>query len=235
MPEFTGAAIDDNNPHVLVEFERYFIDSSRIPGITEYRNILNKCKSFWDRSQSEKAKEFLKNAIKETEKEKSFLLRIRDYNTTGLSDPYAQSDDPFDFSFDGWNALIKIDGGANKGDDKAGAFGIGKSASFSNSRYRLVFYRTYNQAHECAAQGISRLMSYKDGALITSGVGYYGDPEKNNPVEIIPELDAINKRTEIGTDAFVYGFKADSDWKSEIMVSCLQPLKYSRVIKLGIM
>lgn len=216
------AAIDDNNPHVLVEFERYFIDSSRIPGIAEYRNILNKCKSFWDRSQSEKAKEFLKNAIKEAEKEKSFLLRISDYNTTGLSDPYAQSDDPFDFSFDGWNALIKIDGGANKGDDKAGAFGIGKSAPFSNSRYRLVFYRTYNQAHECAAQGISRLMSYKDGALITSGVGYYGDPEKNNPVEIIPELDAINKRTEIGTDVFVYGFKADSDWESEITIALLE-------------
>ena len=216
------AAIDDNNPHVLVEFERYFIDSSRIPGIAEYRNILNKCKSFWDRSQSEKAKEFLKNAIKEAEKEKSFLLRISDYNTTGLSDPYGQSDDPFDFSFDGWNALIKIDGGANKGDDKAGAFGIGKSAPFSNSRYRLVFYRTYNQAQECAAQGISRLMSYKDGALITSGVGYYGDPERNNPVEIIPELDAINKRTEIGTDVFVYGFKADSDWESEITIALLE-------------
>lgn len=30
-----------------------------------------------------------------------------------------KADDLFDFSFDGWNALIKTDGGANKGDDKA--------------------------------------------------------------------------------------------------------------------
>ena len=216
------AAMDDDNPDVMVEFERYFIDTNKIPGITEYRNILSKCKSFWDRSKSEKAKEFLKSAVKEAEKEKSFLLRISDYNTTGLSDPYTQSDDPFDFSFDGWNALIKIDGGANKGDDKAGAFGIGKSAPFSNSRYRLVFYRTYNQAHEYAAQGISRLMSYQEGALITSGVGYYGDPEKNNPVKTIPELDDINKRTEIGTDVFVYGFKADSDWENEITMALLE-------------
>lgn len=101
------------------------------------------------------------------------MLRISDYNTTGLSDPYTKIDDPFDFSFDGWNALIKIDGGANKGDDKAGAFGIGKSAPFSNSYYRLVFYRTFNQKHERAAQGISRLMSYREGTSMTSGVGKF--------------------------------------------------------------
>ena len=165
------AALDDDNLDVVVEFERYFIPTNQIPGIVEYRNILKKCKMFWDRSGSEKAKLFLKDAIKELEKENTFVLRISDYNTSGLSDPYTQSNDPFNFSFDGWNALIKIDGGANKGDDKAGAFGIGKSAPFSNSYYRLIFYRTYNQKYERAAQGISRLMSYQKGALMTSRIG----------------------------------------------------------------
>lgn len=216
------AALNDSNPDVLVEFERYFVPSKQIPGIMEYRNILKKCKDFWDRSKSEKAKLFLKDAIKEAEKENTFLLRISDYNTTGLSDPYTQSDDPFDFSFDGWNALIKIDGGANKGDDKAGAFGIGKSAPFSNSHYRLVFYRTYNQKYERAAQGISRLMSYQDGALMTSGIGYYGETKGNNPVEVIPKLDSINRRSEIGTDVFIYGFKSASDWETEITVALLE-------------
>lgn len=216
------AALNDSNPDVLVEFERYFVPKKQIPGIMEYRNILKKCKAFWDRSKSEKAKLFLKDAIKEAEKENTFLLRISDYNTTGLSDPYTQSDDPFNFSFDGWNALIKIDGGANKGDDKAGAFGIGKSAPFSNSHYRLVFYRTYNQKYERAAQGISRLMSYQDGALMTSGIGYYGETKGNNPVEVIPELDSINRRSEIGTDVFIYGFKSASDWETEITVALLE-------------
>lgn len=194
------AALNDSNPDVLVEFERYFVPKKQIPGIMEYRNILKKCKAFWDRSKSEKAKLFLKDAIKEAEKENTFLLRISDYNTTGLSDPYTQSDDPFNFSFDGWNALIKIDGGANKGDDKAGAFGIGKSAPFSNSHYRLVFYRTYNQKYERAAQGISRLMSYQDGALMTSGIEGnisaeeedidYSDDENTDAVDIsdVPEV-----------------------------------------------
>lgn len=216
------AAIDDDNPNVLVEFERYFVHDNQIPGIEEYRKILKKCKTFWDASKSEKAKTFLKNAVMQANQESGFMLRISDYNTTGLSDPYVEPGDPFNFSFDGWNALIKIDGGANKGDDKAGAFGIGKSAPFSNSYYRLVFYRTFNQEYERAAQGISRLMSYPEGTTITSGVGYYGNPRGNNPVESIKELDLLNERTEIGTDVFIYGFRGSSDWDVEITVALLE-------------
>jgi len=216
------AALDGNNPNVLVEFERYFVHDNQIPGIEEYRKILRRCKTFWDASKSEKAKTFLKNAVTQADHESGFMLRISDYNTTGLSDPYIEPGDLFNFSFDGWNALIKIDGGANKGDDKAGAFGIGKSAPFSNSYYRLVFYRTFNQKHERAAQGISRLMSYREGTSMTSGVGYYGNPRGNNPVEAIKELDALNKRTEIGTDVFIYGFKASSDWDVEITAALLE-------------
>lgn len=40
------AALNDNNPDVLVEFERYFVPTNQIPGIVDYRNILNKCKTF---------------------------------------------------------------------------------------------------------------------------------------------------------------------------------------------
>ena len=71
------AALNDSNPDVLVEFERYFVPKKQIPGIMEYRNILKKCKAFWDRSKSEKAKLFLKDAIKEAEKENTFFIQIR--------------------------------------------------------------------------------------------------------------------------------------------------------------
>lgn len=36
------AALDDNNPKVLVEFERYFVHDNQIPGIEEYRKIFSK-------------------------------------------------------------------------------------------------------------------------------------------------------------------------------------------------
>lgn len=216
------AAADENNPQVLVEFERYFVHENQIPGITEYRQILKRCKDFWDKSKSEKAKTFLADAVRNASATSGFMLRISDYGTTGLADPYGTSNDPFNFNFDGWNALIKIDGGANKGDDKAGAFGIGKSAPFSNSYYRLVFYRTYNQVLERATQGISRLMSYpKTFGGYTSGVGYYGNPVGNNPVECIPEIEALNTRNEVGTDVFIYGFKSTSNWESDITVALL--------------
>ena len=110
------AAADDDNPKVVVEFERYFVDESNVPGLSEYRNILHSCKSFWDKSNSEKAKTFLDRAYKESKKSKIFVLRISDYNTTGLDDPYGKKD-PFGIYFDGWYSLLKIDGGANKGED----------------------------------------------------------------------------------------------------------------------
>lgn len=213
------AANDESNPNVIVEFERYFITENQIPGIDEYRGILNKCKDFWSSSESEKTLVFTENAVVQAKKQKSFVLRISDYNTTGLADPYSDTED---FCFDGWNALTKIDGGANKGDDKAGAFGIGKCAPFSNSYYRLVFYRTLNQKNEKAAQGISRLMSYRDETgIMTNGIGYYGDSNGNKPVNSISELDELNKRESVGTDVFIYGFNGGDDWESEIKVAVL--------------
>ena len=216
------AALNEENPMVCVEFERYFVNENEIPGIYEYRKILNQCSKFWDQSKSEKAKQFLKDALQHAESQKGFVLRISDYNTTGLADPYIEFGDSLKFSFDGWNALVKIDGGANKCGDKAGAYGIGKNAPFSNSYYRLVFYRTLNQKNEKAAQGISRLMSFPQGDDIASGVGYYGNPIGNNPVECIDELESINQRTEKGTDVFIYGFKGNGEWENDIIVALLE-------------
>ena len=151
------AALDDSNPKVIVEFERYFVQDDKIPGLVEYRKILQKCKSFWELG-GEKPKKFLENALKYANKKEELVLRVSDYNTTGLSNPYPKHGEISDFKLDGWNALIKIDGAGNKDGDKGGSFGIGKSAAFVNSNYRVVFYRTLNQKSERAAQGVARLI-----------------------------------------------------------------------------
>lgn len=215
------AALDDSNPKVIVEFERYFVQDDKIPGLVEYRNILQKCKSFWELG-GEKPKKFLENALKYANKKEELVLRVSDYNTTGLSNPYPKHGEISDFKLDGWNALIKIDGAGNKDGDKGGSFGIGKSAAFVNSNYRVVFYRTLNQKNERAAQGVARLMSYKDGEIMTNGVGYYGNPDGNNPVESIAELDYLNSRSEKGTDVFIYGVEDCNDWESQIKFVLLE-------------
>ena len=65
-------------------------------------------------------------------------------------------------------------------------------------------------------------MSYPDGQNMTSGVGYYGNPDGNNPVENIIELESLNQRSQTGTDVFVYGFKANSNWEDEIITALLE-------------
>lgn len=220
---------DEQTP-VIVEFEKYYLDTVDIPGMIEYREILEKCKMFWDKSPSEKAKRFLKKAVEVASKTKNNVLRISDYNTKGLEAPYDdgyETDENGEFSFIGWNSLLKIDGGACKNDDQAGAFGIGKNAPYSNSDYRLVFYRTLNLDGERASQGLSRLMSLNQK---TSGIGYYGDLDGNRPVEYIDELEKINQRDEVGTDVFVCGFNCidlNDYWIKEVITAVLDSFMVS--------
>lgn len=65
-------------------------------------------------------------------------------------------------------------------------------------------------------------MSFPQGDNMASGVGYYGNPIGNNPVECIDELESINQRTEKGTDVFIYGFKGNGEWENDIIVALLE-------------
>lgn len=207
------------NENVYVEFERYRINTTEIPGYIDYRDKINKAQNYWSSKRSEKTITYLNAASKAINKPNTYVLRISDYNTIGLLDPYGESDD-------GWNALIKIDGGATKTGDKAGAFGIGKNAPFCNSDYRLVFYRTLNADREVAAQGVSRFISFPEDLddtrnTMTTGIGYYGNTEGNLPINAISELDNLNTRDKVGTDVFVYGFNANFDWATDVTCEIL--------------
>lgn len=214
------AAVEGENVTVRVEFEQYRISSSDIPGYEQYVSKIKKAYDYWSKKNSEKTIKVLTKALDSIKQQTTIVLRISDFNTTGLSHPYEDSDE-------GWNALTKLDGGATKTGDKAGAFGIGKNAPFTNSNYRLVFYRTLNEAQETAAQGMSRFISFPEDLndsmnTMTTGIGYYGNPQGNLPVNYINELEQICKRTEIGTDVFVYGFNAGTDWDRNVINEVLE-------------
>lgn len=214
------AAMEGKNATVRVEFEQYRISSSDIPGYEQYASKIKKAYDYWSKKNSEKTIKVLDKALNSIKQQTTIVLRISDFNTTGLSHPYEDSDE-------GWNALTKLDGGATKTGDKAGAFGIGKNAPFTNSNYRLVFYRTLNEAQETAAQGMSRFISFPENLndsmnTMTTGIGYYGNPQGNLPVNSINELERLYKRTEIGTDVFVYGFNAGTDWDRNVINEVLE-------------
>lgn len=203
---------------VRVEFFRHIIDTEKLPGRKDYKNKIENAIDFWEKQKNEKTINYLREAKLDIEKSKTKVLRISDYGTTGLSKPYEL--------IGGWNSLTKIDGGATKSGDKAGAFGIGKNAPFCNSNYRLVFYRTLNYDGEIAAQGISRFISFPEDVndlnTMTTGVGYYGDIRNNSPVESIKVLDEMYARKTVGTDIFIFGFNSDENWKSEVIKEVLR-------------
>lgn len=214
------AAIDGSNSPVIVDFEQYKISSSNIPGYEQYVDDIKKAYAYWSEKNSKKTIDVLKKVLNAINKQTTTVLRISDFNTTGLSHPYEDCDD-------GWNALTKLDGGATKTGDKAGAFGIGKNAPFANSDYRMVFYRTLNEAHEKASQGMSRFISFPKNLedsmnTMTTGIGYYGNPRGNLPVESISELEQLCERNNIGTDVFIYGFNAGANWNKDVTNEILE-------------
>ncbi|MBQ9497307.1 MAG: hypothetical protein IJR52_07010, partial [Selenomonadaceae bacterium] len=145
------AAIDENSA-VTVEFQRHKISPKDIPDVRDYEKFLRACQSFW--KGNSKTETFIKKANDELKNFQTAVLRISDFNTTGLAEPFNPR------SMTGWNTLTKINGGAIKSDDKAGNFGIGKNAPFANSFFRLIFYRTLNTKGERAAQAVAKLVSF---------------------------------------------------------------------------
>lgn len=214
-------AMRDEKENVIIQFDRHLINTKDMPGYEDYKKVLTTAEKYWSNTKSDKAKEYLSNAVKNIKKQKSYVLRISDYKTKGLSGPYDEEID------NGWNSITKTDGGATKSGDSAGSYGIGKNAPFANSHYRLVFYRTINEKREEAVQGISRLISFptdfeKPIQSMTTGIGYFGNSENNKPVPIIENLNKLNIRNEVGTDVFIYGFRNFKDeWYDEICIEIL--------------
>lgn len=130
------------------------------------------------------------------------LVRISDYNTTGL---VGAQDGRFGSA---WYKLIKARGLNTKHGSAGGSFGIGKMASFVCSRVRTVFYGT-RVAGEDSYIGVTRLQSYiydwKDGRpLVTAGTGYYSE---GRDMLAIPGPCPLRdtKREEDGTDVYILG------------------------------
>lgn len=201
---------------MLVEFQRHVINTKDIPAHDDFKKILEDCHAFWNK-KSDKTGTFIQEAISRLKFSETSVLRVSDFNTTGLAEPFNSR------AMQGWNTLTKINGGAIKADTKAGNFGIGKNAPFANSFFRMIFYRTLNTKGERAAQAVAKLVSFDlDAENIAAGTGYYGETRGNLPVENILALEKIFKRIKRGTDVFIYGFNGGEDWDSELVDALIE-------------
>lgn len=189
---------------VIVEFSRFDLPVSAIPGNGDLNLALKASKQFWSGQQEKKTVDFFDNALRLINGVSIPVLRISDYNTTGLQGSRKT------FNTD-WYNLIKSAGVSDKHPTAGGSFGIGKFAPFVCSDLRTVFYSTLDLEGYVAYQGVSRLVSFKDrDGDITQGIGYYGWSEKNTPVFEQIALDPDHQRTSPGTDIFILGFKTSN-------------------------
>ncbi len=210
------AALKENGAPVEVHFELYEADSSIFPNSHEYCKILQACKA--EKPDNEKIQKFFDTAISLIGKEKLPVLKISDFNTTGLLGSHGNGHAGND-----WENLIKSTGSSDKGIGKGGSFGIGKNAAFACSRFRAIFYSTLDREGYTAFQGVSKLMTHTNAKdEETRGTGFYGGINKNEPIFDFEKVHPFFHRSQCGTDLFIFGFNESKEWESEIIKSVIE-------------
>lgn len=228
-------AADGSGKPVIVEFKSEKMSMDAFPGMDSMRDVIKACQKFWKSKGDVNTITFLNKAndcFKSTSG-KFTVLRISDYNTTGVRGAFSDED------ITPWGGLVKGNSFSVKVDERnaAGSYGIGKAAPFVSSYFQTVFYRTYDIDGVRAALGVARLMAHESIAEVPTGedpvrrsVGYFGADSFGRPAECFPELDALNKRESFGTDLFIPGFTGtslDNTWVKDILKEIAENFLYS--------
>lgn len=207
------------NKTAVVEFSTFLLNKTNFPDRDGFQDILERCLDYCKSDKTQKASTFFKRAIDYIAKSQIPMLRISDFNTTGLKGR-------------DWNNLIEKSGASEKSENKGGSFGIGKNAPFACSDFRTVFYSTLDLDNNKRSKGVSRLMSFKLGVNadgsdnISQGTGYFGvetDFAINHLDDMI-NLDSNFTRTTSGTDIFVTALNmTDSkDFQANVIAEVLE-------------
>ena len=214
------ARLDDSQP-ARIEFETFEIDPKNIPGAKTLEDVFKRCLDFWQIQDSDQARKFFKQAIKDMNRSSIKCLRISDFNTSGLTGSRAEYNSP-------WCNLTKSSGTSNKSGGRGGSFGIGKFAPFACSSLRTVFYSTYDINKTSASQGVARLTTFKNKKNeTTQGIGFYGD-DKNSPTYNQYSLNPTYSRLDnTGTDIFIAGFTGEKGWDHQMVASILDGFLYA--------
>ena len=87
------ARLDDSQP-ARIEFETFEIDPKNIPGAKTLEDVFKRCLDFWQIQDSDQARKFFKQAIKDMNRSSIKCLRISDFNTSGLTGSRAEYNSP---------------------------------------------------------------------------------------------------------------------------------------------
>jgi len=191
---------------VKATFDLVNIKGSFIPGNDQLEGILSACRKYWP--EDKKAKQFFSNALDLLTRDGDIhMLKISDYNTSGLTER-------------DYLKLMKVDGNAEKGGEKGGAFGLGKHAFFIASFFRTFFVSSIYDNDKHIFQGRLKLVSFEKDGDVKQSCGYFGSPnlEPVRDPELIPPDFLRDKQ---GTDIYILGFRWGSTWEKDIVKAVL--------------
>lgn len=201
-------ASSDSNKPVKVSFNQKLVGTHAILDRESFKKyIIPKARKTWKNDKN--AQEFLNFYENILNQRNIKILKISDYNTTGLME-------------ENWESLIENAGISVKADiSSAGSFGIGKAAPFASSDLRMVFYNTKLKNGEEKSIGVTKFVSYdRPDGMTAQGVGYLGEGARRpmrNQISF-----GFEERTECGTDIYVIGFNQDNCWKNVMVGSVLE-------------
>ena len=92
---------------VIVEFSMFTIPSQQIPGRDVLLDTFQRCLSFWGGQKAKATKEFFTTAINSISEEMCTVLRISDFNTSGLTGSREEINTD-------WTNLTKSSGASDK-------------------------------------------------------------------------------------------------------------------------
>lgn len=222
------ANLKDGRP-TIIEFEKFEIDTDKIPGFDDVKDSVDRSADYWKNSGNMRSDQFFAQAQKVCKLKRIACLRISDYNTTGLKG--SDETDNLKRRKTPWYGLTKSQGvSAGKHGQSGGSYGIGKFAAFACSAIRTVIYSTLDVNGVEAAQGIARLTTFIDQAgSTTQGTGFYG-LEKNTPIKEQISLQSEFKRENgnSGTDIYILAFTGiDNNWIEKVTQSILDRFLYA--------
>ena len=204
----SDAADEKSGKPVEIRFELLDLPMETFPDAGHFQQMLKACENYW--STNAAARKFFKNALKLMKGDTVRVLKMSDYNTTGLLGPV-------DDRTSDWFKLTKAVGSSDKAGGAGGSFGIGKHAPFACSELRTVLYGTKDKNGQYAFQGVSKLVTHLNRENEpTQGTGYCGIKSKNTPITDPDLVEKVFRRTETGTDVFILGFLRDADWVDQI-------------------
>lgn len=210
------AKIKDEDKKVRVEFKLVKMEKSRIPNLDSIKESINASAEYFP--ESERLNKFRQVANEKFDSDTIDVLKISDYNTTGLVGIEQRINSA-------WYGLIKSSGNSTKSGISGGSYGSGKHAAFVFSYFRTILYGTYVKNEGYAFQGKSILCTHIKDGVVKGNIGYWGNitEDECRPIRNQEQMDEFYRRNVTGTDLYIIGAKLEEEkWVDNIIYSVIE-------------